>query len=457
MTAKNLLSTHPPRERAFLVGVELRSEPSLVSLEDSMSELALLSDTAGLEVVGETTQKLDVPHADTYLGSGKVQEVVALAEETLANIVIFDNELSPRHQRELEEALGGHVRVLDRTALILDIFAQHANTREGILQVELAQNEYRLPRLTRAWTHLARQAGGGGGRAGSVGGVGLRGPGETQLEVDRREIRKRIKFLKNELEKVRAHRQRYRSQRKRSRIPLISLVGYTNAGKSTLLNHLAKADVYVADQLFATLDPTTRRIELPGGQSTLITDTVGFIQKLPTQLIAAFQATLEEISEADLLIHVVDITHPNAGAQAKAVEQTLKEIGAEHIPAIIALNKIDQLPDPSAAQAALSAFPNAVAISALKGDGLDELLKLVNADLFENYAQTSVQIPYTEGQLISLFHEQGQVERIEHTRKGVFIQGLIPGRLLARFSPFMAAAPDKSADDEVNESPEIEE
>lgn len=421
-----------------------------------MSELALLSDTAGLEVVGETTQKLDVPHADTYLGSGKVQEVVALAEETLANIVIFDNELSPRHQRELEEALGGHVRVLDRTALILDIFAQHANTREGILQVELAQNEYRLPRLTRAWTHLARQAGGGGGRAGSVGGVGLRGPGETQLEVDRREIRKRIKFLKNELEKVRAHRQRYRSQRKRSRIPLISLVGYTNAGKSTLLNHLAKADVYVADQLFATLDPTTRRIELPGGQSTLITDTVGFIQKLPTQLIAAFQATLEEISEADLLIHVVDITHPNAGAQAKAVEQTLKEIGAEHIPAIIALNKIDQLPDPSAAQAALSAFPNAVAISALKGDGLDELLKLVNADLFENYAQTSVQIPYTEGQLISLFHEQGQVERIEHTRKGVFIQGLIPGRLLARFSPFMAAAPDKSADDEVNESPEIE-
>ncbi|HBF41246.1 MAG TPA: GTPase HflX, partial [Anaerolineaceae bacterium] len=456
MTAKNLLSTHPPRERAFLVGVELRSEPSLVSLEDSMSELALLSDTAGLEVVGETTQKLDVPHADTYLGSGKVQEVVALAEETLANIVIFDNELSPRHQRELEEALGGHVRVLDRTALILDIFAQHANTREGILQVELAQNEYRLPRLTRAWTHLARQAGGGGGRAGSVGGVGLRGPGETQLEVDRREIRKRIKFLKNELEKVRAHRQRYRSQRKRSRIPLISLVGYTNAGKSTLLNHLAKADVYVADQLFATLDPTTRRIELPGGQSTLITDTVGFIQKLPTQLIAAFQATLEEISEADLLIHVVDITHPNAGAQAKAVEQTLKEIGAEHIPAIIALNKIDQLPDPSAAQAALSAFPNAVAISALKGDGLDELLKLVNADLFENYAQTSVQIPYTEGQLISLFHEQGQVERIEHTRKGVFIQGLIPGRLLARFSPFMAAAPDKSADDEVNESPEIE-
>lgn len=454
MAGKNLLPTHPPKERAFLVGVELRSEPSLVSLEDSMSELALLSDTAGLEVVGETTQKLDVPHADTYLGSGKVEEVAALAEETLANVVIFDNELSPRHQRELEEALGGHVRVLDRTALILDIFAQHANTREGILQVELAQNEYRLPRLTRAWTHLARQAGGGGGRAGSVGGVGLRGPGETQLEVDRREIRKRIKFLKDELEKVRAHRQRYRSQRKRSRIPLISLVGYTNAGKSTLLNHLAKSDVYVADQLFATLDPTTRRIELPGGQSTLITDTVGFIQKLPTQLIAAFQATLEEISEADLLIHVVDITHPNAAAQAKAVEETLKEIGAEHIPTIIALNKIDQLPDPAAARAAVETFPNAVAISALKGEGFDDLLKLVNADLFENYSPISVQIPYTEGQLISLFHEQGQIERIEHTRKGVFIQGLIPGRLLARFKHLEALVPEAAPEEEIDENGE---
>ncbi|MEN6570487.1 MAG: GTPase HflX [Anaerolineaceae bacterium] len=454
MAGKNLLPTHPPKERAFLVGVELRSEPSLVSLEDSMSELALLSDTAGLEVVGETTQKLDVPHADTYLGSGKVEEVAALAEETLANVVIFDNELSPRHQRELEEALGGHVRVLDRTALILDIFAQHANTREGILQVELAQNEYRLPRLTRAWTHLARQAGGGGGRAGSVGGVGLRGPGETQLEVDRREIRKRIKFLKDELEKVRAHRQRYRSQRKRSRISLISLVGYTNAGKSTLLNHLAKSDVYVADQLFATLDPTTRRIELPGGQSTLITDTVGFIQKLPTQLIAAFQATLEEISEADLLIHVVDITHPNAAAQAKAVEETLKEIGAEHIPTIIALNKIDQLPDPAAARAAVETFPNAVAISALKGEGFDDLLKLVNADLFENYSPISVQIPYTEGQLISLFHEQGQIERIEHTRKGVFIQGLIPGRLLARFKHLEALVPEAATDEEIGENGE---
>ena len=255
-----------------------------------------------------------------------------LLEETLAEVVLFDVELSPRHLRELEEKFGENVRVVDRTALILDIFAQHARTAEGILQVELAQYEYRLPRLTRAWTHLARQAGGGGGPHGRRGGVGLRGPGETQLEVDRRDIRRRITQLKEELEKVRAHRSRYRAQRKRSHIPVVALVGYTNAGKSTLLNRLAKAGVYVADQLFATLDPTTRRVQLPGGHLALFTDTVGFIQKLPTQLVAAFRATLEEISDADLLVHVVDITHPNALAQAEAVHQTLKEIDAAEHP-----------------------------------------------------------------------------------------------------------------------------
>nr|MBP8998277.1 GTPase HflX [Anaerolineaceae bacterium] len=316
--------TNPPVERAFLVGVEFRNQKPLISMEDSLSELARLAQTVNLEVVGEATQKIDIPNPSTLIGSGKVEEIALLAEENLADMIIFDTELSPRHQRDLEEKFGSKLRVLDRTALILDIFAQHAHTSDGILQVSLAQYEYRLPRLTRAWTHLARQAGGGGGRAGSVGGVGLRGPGETQLEVDRREIRKRISVLKKELEKVRAHRQRYRLQRKRSRIPLISLVGYTNAGKSTLLNRLTHADVLVADQLFATLDPTTRRLELPGGHQGLLTDTVGFIQKLPTQLIAAFHATLEEISEADLLIHVVDVTHPNALEQARSVMDTLK-------------------------------------------------------------------------------------------------------------------------------------
>lgn len=444
MSTKTTYPTHLPKEKAFLVGVELHKKHSGISMEESLEELALLSDTAGLEVVGETSQKLDTPNSETYIGKGKVEELMALVEETLADVVIFDDELSPRHQRELEERLGKNARVIDRTALILDIFAQHAKTSEGILQVELAQYEYRLPRLTRAWTHLERQAGGGGGSAGSVGGVGLRGPGETQLEVDRREIRKRITFVKDELEKVRAHRQRYRAQRKRSRIPLISLVGYTNAGKSTLMNHLTKSDVLVANQLFATLDPTTRRVDLPGGHNTLVTDTVGFIQKLPTQLVAAFQATLEEIAEADLLIHVVDVTHPNAQAQANSVTETLKKINADHIPTIIALNKIDRLPDPEMAKTAAHEYPNAVAISALKGIGFKELMHLIEAELFENFTDISVQIPYTEGQLISLFHEQGQIEHIEHTRKGVFIQGLIPGRLLARYSSFHASAPSET-------------
>ncbi len=294
-----------PRERAFLVGVDLYQQKSFLSLADSLTELALLSTTSGLEVVGELTQKLDRPHVKTYIGPGKVDELKHLVEETLSQVIIFDDELSPRHQRELQEIMGRNVRVLDRTALILDIFAQHAHTSEGMLQVELAQYEYYLPRLTGQWTHLERQAGGGGGRAGSTGGVGLRGPGETQLEVDKRAIRKRISHLKKELEKVRAHRMRYRAQRKRSRIPTVALVGYTNAGKSTLLNKITKSDVFVADQLFATLDPTTRRVELPGGYQALFTDTVGFIQKLPTTLVEAFHATLEEIVESDLLLHVV--------------------------------------------------------------------------------------------------------------------------------------------------------
>jgi GTPase len=442
MKSSKTYPTHPPREKAFLVGVEIRSEPGLISLEDSIGELARLADTAGLDIVGESTQKLDSPHAATYIGSGKVEEIRLLVEETLADIIIFDNELSPRHQRELEEKFGTTVRVIDRTALILDIFAQHAHTSDGILQVALAQYEYRLPRLTRAWTHLARQAGGGGGRAGSVGGVGLRGPGETQLEVDRREIHKRITSVKKELEKVRAHRQRYRAQRKNTRIPLISLVGYTNAGKSTLLNRLTKSNVYVADQLFATLDPTTRRISLPGGHESLLTDTVGFIQKLPTQLIAAFQATLEEISEADLLLHVVDINHPNALEQTRAVEQTLEEINAQHIPTIIVLNKVDQLQNPDQIHQISEKFPDAVVISALKGIGISELLKKIELELFENFEEISVQIPYTDGQSISLFHEQGHVKRVEHFRKGIFIQGQLPGRLLARFTPYIRSEPE---------------
>ncbi len=436
MPKKGSEPTVAPRQRAFLVGVNIRGNHDLLDMEDSLAELELLADTAGLDVIGQATQVMDHPNSVTYIGSGKVDEVKALVEETLAEIVIFDNELSPRHLRELELKLGDKIQITDRTALILDIFAQHAHTSEGYLQVELAQYEYRLPRLTRAWTHLARQTGGAAGRSGTVGGVGLRGPGETQLEVDRREIRKRISTLKNELEKVRAHRMRYRAQRKRTRIPVIALVGYTNAGKSTLLNRIAKANVYVANQLFATLDPTTRRVKLPGGHDVLFSDTVGFIQKLPPQLVASFRATLEEIAEADLLIHVVDLTHPNAKAQSEAVEATLQEIGAGTIPVITAMNKIDRLDDPQAARLALEAFPDSVAISALTGLGMSDLVIAIEKQLFETYTQIRVRLPYQEGQLISLFHEQGQVTFVEHGRGGVRMDGLIPGRLLTRYMPF---------------------
>ena len=456
MAKKNPYPTSAPRERAFLVGVDLYQQKTFLPLEDSLAELALLSDTSGLHVVGELTQKLDRPHVKTYIGPGKVDELKALVEETVSQVVIFDDELSPRHQRELQEALGRSVKVLDRTALILDIFAQHAHTSEGMLQVELAQYEYYLPRLTGQWTHLERQAGGGGGRAGSTGGVGLRGPGETQLEVDKRAIRKRIAHLKRELEKVEAHRERYRAQRRRSRIPTVALVGYTNAGKSTLLNRLANAEVYVADQLFATLDPTTRRVELPSGYQALCTDTVGFIQKLPTTLVEAFHATLEEIVEADLLLHVVDISHPNALNQYQSVENTLDELGAHHIPVVTALNKVDLLRDPNAAKQAASHFSSrAVTISGLKGIGIPELLQVIKEELYETYTPILVRLPYQQGALISLFHEAGKVERIEHGRGGVVMQGRIPGRLVAQFNDWQVSPnhhePELEEDEEEEE------
>lgn len=458
------LPTLAPSERAFLVGVEVRSpsagqrgepvEPSgrangtgaprrpLLSVEDSLAELALLADTAGLQVVGDMYQKIDRPDPNSFIGSGKVAELKDFVEEAAADTVIFDEELSPRHQRELERSLGENVKVLDRTALILDIFAQHAHTREGALQVELAQYEYRLPRLTRQWTHLARQAGGGAGRGGT-GGVGLRGPGETQLEVDRREIGRRIAQLKKELEKVRAHRGRYRAQRRRTGIPVMALVGYTNAGKSTLLNALSDADVAAADQLFATLDPTTRRVALPSGRAALLTDTVGFIQKLPAALVAAFRATLEEIADADLLIHVVDVTHANAREQAEVVRQTLAALEATDIPMLTALNKIDRLPAPDAAQRALHGFEHAVSISALRRLGLDDLLARAERALHADLTPLRVRIPYRAGQLVSLFHDQGVVERVEHEEKGVRISGRVPARLMARFKPYVLRGRDK--------------
>ncbi len=339
-------------------------------------------------MVGRAVQRLRTPNPTSYIGRGKLAEVVALRERTGYTLVVFDDELTPSQQRNLEHALK--VKVLDRTALILDIFAMRARTREGRLQVDLAQSEYLLPRLAGQWSHLERL--GGSGRQGAI---GVRGPGETQLETDRRLVRNKIARLKDEIERVRRQRSLYRRRRARAGVPVVALVGYTNAGKSTLMRALTRADVRVEDRLFATLDPVTRRLRLPSGGAALLSDTVGFIQKLPTQLVAAFRATLEELEEADLLLHVVDITHPDAAAQSQAVDDTLAELGLLNRPRVTALNKIDRLitlegePIPSLEalrdiQPSLAAErPDAVLISAARGWGLDTLLARIDAALAE--------------------------------------------------------------------------
>ena len=425
--------TESSHEKAYLVGVVLKGSRPLLRVEDSLHELAQLAATAGIRVLGQTTQQLERPHPATYVGPGKAEEIRDTLAEVDAEVVIFDDELSPRHQRELEKVFGEDIKVLDRSALILDIFARHAQTREGALQVELAQYEYRLPRLTRQWTHLARQTGGGSARAGA-GGVGLRGPGETQLEVDRREIGRRIARIKKELEAVRAHRGRHREQRRQAGIPVVALVGYTNAGKSTLLNRLSNADVYVADQLFATLDPTTRRVEIDGGQTILFSDTVGFIQKLPTTLIAAFRATLEEIAEASVLVHVADASHPNVLEQIDSVEDTLAELDLPRLPRILALNKIDLLAEPSALPVILNPqeYDAVIPVSAVSGRGTDELLAKVGQLSTEEMQSIHVLVPYQRGDLVSKIHEQGIVVGEEHTDDGVVIHGRIPPELAAQ-------------------------
>lgn len=423
-------------ERAFLVGILARNAKPLLSIEDSLSELEQLALTAGMEIVGRASQNVNQIDPATFIGSGKVEEVRDAVLAAAAQIVIFDDELSPRHQRELERRFGDDVRVLDRSALILDIFAQHAHTREGALQVELAQYEYRLPRLTRQWTHLARQAGGGAGRGGT-GGVGLRGPGETQLEVDRRDIRRRISRLREELEQVRSHRGRHRSQRDRTGIPLVALVGYTNAGKSTLLKALTGADVYIADQLFATLDPTTRRIELPSGRQALLTDTVGFIQKLPTTLIAAFQATLEEIVETDLLLEIVDVAHPNVLEHIETVEDTLAEIDVPPVPRILVWNKLDTWKGDS-----LPIVPNPeqyvaqVAVSATRRTGLNDLLQAIEDALAAAHYPIQLLIPYQRGDLVSLLHEVATVEEQSHVEEGILLSARVPASLFSRFKDY---------------------
>ena len=420
MTNYQIVNDNP--ERAFLIGADLKGSFPLLSIKDSLDELALLAQTAGMVVVGRASQHVGQIDPATFIGSGKIEEIKQELEASDTQVIIFDDELSPRHQRELEKRFGEKYKLLDRSALILDIFAQHAQTREGALQVELAQYEYRLPRLTRQWTHLARQAGGGATQGGS-GGVGLRGPGETQLEVDRREISRKITKLKSDLEDVRAHRGRYRANRTRAQVPVVSLVGYTNAGKSTLFRALTGADVYVADQLFATLDPTTRRIELPSGRHVLLTDTVGFIQKLPTTLIAAFRATLEEVVEADVILHVVDASHLNVLQHIEAVEDTLAELDVPAVPRILVWNKTDALedaPHPTYADAG-EEYMAQVSISALKQQGIEALMEVIEQAVASSAYHVQLLLPYDRGDLISSLHESATVENQQHTENGVII------------------------------------
>ncbi len=400
--------------------------------DDSLEELARLAESADLEVVGAVAQNLSRPNPTSYLGKGKVQEVKAAREELRYDVLVVDEELSPSQLRHLEDSL--EVKVIDRTALILDIFARRAQTHEGRLQVELAQLEYRMNRFTRMWTHLSRQ---------TMGGVGLRGPGETQLEVDRRRAQERVMLLKEELTEVHAHREQYRQKRRKSGVPIIALVGYTNAGKSTLLNRLTDAAVLAENKLFATLDPTTRRIVLPSGRDALMTDTVGFINQLPTQLVAAFRATLEEISEADVLVHVVDLMHPNAEEQAAIVRKVLGELKVSDKPTIVALNKVDALGGevPADLREGLELPQAYVPVSAMTGQGLDELLACVESALTDTMAEMRVCIPYDHSALVERFHRSGRVASVEYGEQGITMHGLIPQRDAAKLAPYRIATP----------------
>jgi GTP-binding protein HflX len=420
--------TTPPAERAMLAAV--RWNENGWTTDDSLEELARLAESADLEVVGSVAQNLSRPNPTSYLGKGKVQEVKAAREDLQYDVLVVDEELSPSQLRNLEDTLD--VKVIDRTALILDIFARRAQTHEGRLQVELAQLEYRMNRFTRMWTHLSRQ---------TMGGVGLRGPGETQLEVDRRRAQERVTLLKEELAEVHGHREQYRQKRRKAGVPIIALVGYTNAGKSTLLNRLTDADVLAENKLFATLDPTTRRIVLPSGRDALMTDTVGFINQLPTQLVAAFRATLEEISEADVLVHVVDMTHPNAEEQAATVRKVLGELNVGNKPTVVALNKVDALGGdvPADIREALELPEAYVPVSAITGQGMDELFARIESALTETMAEMRVCIPYDHSALVERFHRSGRVASVEYGEQGITIQGLIPQRDAAKLAPYRIA------------------
>lgn len=412
-------------ERAILIGMEWGRNDSLWTVDDSLEELKQLADTAGATVIKKFIQKRPKPDPAFFIGRGKVQELALYAQQENIDLCIFDDELSPAQQRNIESVMG--IRILDRTALILDIFAQRARTNEGKLQVELAQLQYTLPRIMGKGLMLSRLGGG----------IGTRGPGETKLEVDRRRIRDRIAFIKEQIEKVKAVRSLHRSKRKKNNVFEVSLVGYTNAGKSTLLNTLTNSDIYAKDQLFATLDPTTRQLTLPNKQEIIITDTVGFIQRLPHQLIAAFRSTLEVVTEADLLVHVIDVSHELYKEQAAAVHEVLKEIGAETKPVITVYNKIDKLPPDSKLADRLALEEDTVCISAAKKLNLETLQQMIETHLKSKAVEVTLCIPYAETAKAAQLHETANVLEQEYTENGAVMKVILPVEDLEAYNEYI--------------------
>ena len=422
-----MIETQPNKrpERALLIGLE-KEGVSKWDLRDSMEELRELASSAGAEVVDTVTQKLQKPTAPYYIGKGKAELIRDSIQQQRVTSVIFDDELSPAQGRNLENLLSR--KVLDRTQLILDIFAQRARSREGRLQIELAQLQYLLPRLTRMWHHLSRQ----------TGGIGTRGPGETQLEVDRRRVQERIARLERELEAVRKTRAVQRQGRKRHQWPVAAVVGYTNAGKSTLLNLLTGADVLAEDKLFATLDPTTRSFTLPNKQRLLLTDTVGFLRKLPHTLIESFKATLEEVHEADLLIHVADLSHPRVDEQMEAVDAVIKELDAYGKQTLVIFNKIDQLADRDLVNGYLHRFPGSVAISARTGEGVNQLVQVLQGALASWRLRSRYRIPTNESALLAEIHRVGHVLELRYEGDDAVVVAHVPPQLEQRLTRFAA-------------------
>jgi len=411
------------QERALLIGLE-KDGVSKWDLRDSLDELRELANSAGAHVVNTVTQKLQTPTAPYYIGKGKAQSIKDSFQDQQVTSVIFDNELSPAQGRNLEHLFSR--KVLDRTQLILDIFAQRARSREGRLQIELAQLQYLLPRLTRMWTHLSRQ----------TGGIGTRGPGETQLEVDRRRVQERIARLERELQGVRKVRSVQREGRRRHQWPVAAVVGYTNAGKSTLLNLLTGADVVAENRLFATLDPTTRSFTLPNKQRMLLTDTVGFLRNLPHTLIESFKATLEEVNQADLLIHVVDLSHPRVDEHIEAVDDVIKELGAFGKQTLLVFNKVDAVTNADHVVAYRRKFPGSVAISARTGEGVGILVQALQDKVSSWRLNLRFRVPLAEAGLIAEIHRAGRVLEVRYEGEAAFIVAHVPPQLEQKLAPF---------------------